>query len=567
MNNVVFLIFRRMRQPLLTLVIAYAIAALGLVLIPGQDANGELWHMSFFHAFYFVSFMATTIGFGEIPHEFTDAQRMWVLFSIYGTVIVWFYAIGTLLRLVQDRGFQQALTELGFSRKVKRLREPFFLVCGYGATGRALVHALTDRDWRVVVIDIDPERVSMLQLENLRQYVPALHGDAASPTHLLKAGLSHRHCQAVVAITNVNEVNLKVAITSKLLHKEVKVICRVDSHDVEANMRSFGTDSVIDPFDTFANHLATALQAPGLYLLQDWLTSMYHQKLTDPVYPPKKGRWIICGYGRFGKAIYQRLKGEGVELVVIEEKPEFTGIPSAGVVVGRGTEATTLEDAGIEGAKGLVAGTDDDSNNLSIIMTALVLNSELFVVARQNEEENEAIFKEVNTQMVMHPSTIIANKIRVQLATPMLYEFTGLAMLESDAWACELVSRVSALVNEHVPVIWEIIIDNSQANAVTTLLKQGGVVTLGDILRDPRQRENKLPCIPLLLLHAGGRIMVPELDRHLKSGDRILFCGRQTGRRSMEWPLQNQHVLHYVLTGKTQPRSWLWRKFSADGKH
>ena len=120
MENIVFLIFRRMRQPLLTLLVVYAVAILGLVLIPGQDADGNLWHMSIFHAFYFVSFMATTIGFGEIPYAFSDAQRLWVTCSLYATVIAWIYAIGTILALVQDRTFQEAIAETRFTRHIRK---------------------------------------------------------------------------------------------------------------------------------------------------------------------------------------------------------------------------------------------------------------------------------------------------------------------------------------------------------------------------------------------------------------------------------------------------------------
>ncbi|MES9886808.1 MAG: NAD-binding protein, partial [Candidatus Sedimenticola sp. 6PFRAG1] len=286
MNNIIFIVMRRMRRPVLTLVLTYSIAVLGLVLIPGQDPQGNTWYMDFFHAFYFVSFMATTIGFGEIPYEFTDAQRMWVTFSLYATVVVWIYAIGTLLALVQDKSFQQAMKERRFSRRIRNLCEPFFLVCGYGETGSALVRALTERDQQVVVIDINQDRISELRLENLRQYVPALHGDARRPIHLLEAGLEHPLCEGVVALTNFNEANLKIALTSKLLHPDIKVICRADSHDVEANMSSFGTNYIIDPYDTFGNHLATAMQAPGLYLLHEWLTGIREQELSDPIYPP-----------------------------------------------------------------------------------------------------------------------------------------------------------------------------------------------------------------------------------------------------------------------------------------
>ena len=87
MNYVAYLVLRRLRAPLITLIVIYSLSILGYVLIPGVDPNGEPYRMNFFHAFYFVSFMGSTIGFGELPHEFTSAQRFWTLFCIYATVV------------------------------------------------------------------------------------------------------------------------------------------------------------------------------------------------------------------------------------------------------------------------------------------------------------------------------------------------------------------------------------------------------------------------------------------------------------------------------------------------
>ena len=559
MNNVVFLIFRRMRRPLISLVLVYAVAILGLVLIPGRDAQGHPWHMDFFHAFYFVSFMATTIGFGELPYEFTDGQRMWVIVSIYITVVVWIYAIGNVLTLLQDATFRQAMTEQRFSRRIKAMREEFYLVCGYGETGSALVNTLTERNQHAVVVDIDEERVSLLGVENLRQFVPGLCGDAARPIHLLEAGLKHPLCAGVVALTNQNEVNLKIAITSKLLHPEVRVICRADSHDIEANMASFGTDYIIDPFDTFARHLATALQSPGLYLLHDWLTSLSHSELTEPVYPPAQGLWVLCGYGRFGKAVLKRLRAEGLEVVVIEADPALTGISPDDCVVGVGTEPETLQQAQIERAAGLVAGTDNDANNLSIIMTARQLNAGLFVVARQNLMDNQSIFEAVQANMVMHPSSIIANKIQVLLATPMLFEFISLAQYQDEGWACELVSRIAAITSTTTPEIWEVSIEEEQALAVSRCLAEGQPVRLHHLLADPRERENRLPSIALMIESNNARQILPAAETVLHIGDRLLFCGHYAARSKMEWTLQNQHALAYIMTGGSRPQGKVWR--------
>ncbi len=559
MENIVFVVFRRMRAPLLTLIVTYAVAMLGLVLIPGRDAAGHVWRMDLFHAFYFFSYTATTIGFGELPYELTDAQRLWVTFTIYLTVIVWVYSIGTLIALLQDPAFRQFVSERRFVRRVRRLAERFYLVCGYGETGSALVKALTDRDQLAVVVEINPERVSHLRLEGLRQYVPALCGDAGSPQHLLAAGLQHPRCAGVAALTNFNEVNLKIAIASKLLRPRLPVICRADSRDVEANLASFGTDHIVDPFDTFASRFAVAVRTPGLSLLHRWLTGRRGEALPEPSFPPRQGLWILCGYGRFGKAVLTRMDELGLEVVVVEAAPEHTGTPSGGCVVGRGTEADTLREAGIERAVGLIAGTSDDANNLSIVMTALALKPGLFVVLRQNLQESQPIVEAVKAAMVMHPATIIADKIRVLLATPLLNELEQIASYQPDSWACELLSRITAVVASRVPAVWEVLVDRDGAYAVAHALAGGQRVLLYHVLSDPLERERALAAIALLLLRPGERIVLPEPDTVLRPGDRLLLCGRHQVRDRMEWTLQNRGSLAYILTGEHRPAGHLWR--------
>lgn len=586
MNSFIFLIFRRMRRPLLTLLVVYSVAVLGLVLIPGRDADGNVWHMSFFHAFYFVSYMGTTIGFGEIPHEFVDAQRFWIIFCIYATVISWIYAIGTVLALVQDKTFQGALAQMRFMAKVRRFNEPFFLIAGYGQTGHELVRSLTRREQHAVVVDSNERRVNNIKLENLPVSVPALTADARRPNVLASAGLTNPKCAGVVALTDNNKANLKIAITSKLLNRDIKVICRADSHDIEANMASFGTDYIIDPFDTFALHLVTAIEAPGLYLLHEWLTGAAHSELVEPVYPPTEGIWIVCGYGRFGKAVYRRLKKAGLQIVVVEAAPHRTGEPEGGVILGRGTEADTLQEAGIDKAVGLVAGTDDDANNLSIIMTARDINPDLFVVARQNHRDNQPLFDQVacltghrvesseegetkvevkeRVDIVMHPGSVIANQIRMLLATPMLYEFTQLAKSQDEDWACELISRVIALVSREVPDIWQSTIDETEATAVLQWLQRpDGVVCIGDLMRDPSDRDLSMPAIALMHMHNGGRTILPEADTRLDEGDRILWCGRYSVHQHMRWILQNQHLLAYAVTGEVHPQGYVWKRLAA----
>lgn len=549
---------RRMRTPLLALIGSYAVAIAGLVLLPGQDAAGNPAAMGFFHAFYVVAYTGTTIGFGELPNPFTDSQRLWMSLCIFFTVGVWLYAAGALIALLQDSAFQRALAEGRFRRRVQRLGEPFYLVCGYGQTGGALVRALTDRHQHAVVVDCDPERISILTLENHREYVPALCGDARRPTNLEAAGLGHPLCQGVVALTNVNETNLKIAIAAKLLHPQIQVVCRADCQDVEANMASFGTDYIYDPFETFALSMGMAIESPCLSLLVDWLAGLSGESLGEPLYPPGKGRWVICGYGRFGKAMYRHLKGKGLPLTVIEAEPHRTGMPKEGVVQGRGTEAATLEEAEIRAAVGLVAGTDDDANNLSILMTARALNAELFLVARENRSDNHELFARAGAHVVMHPSTIVAHRIRVRLTLPLLSELLIYARHYDNAWACELISRIAALVNESPPHVWQVEAAEQDAPAFGEASTSGIPVTLEALLRDPRRRDRNLPAIALLLMHQGQYRVLPEARTELREGDQVLFCGREEAHHLMARSLQELHHLRYVVTGDAAPEAWVW---------
>lgn len=553
---------RRLRTPLLALIGGYAVAIAGLALIPGQDPQGNPAPFGFFHAFYVVVITGSTIGFGEVPVPFTDAQRLWVSLCIFLTVGVWIYALGTFIALLQDSAFQRALAWGRFRRRVRRLREPFFLVCGYGQTGGVLVRALTDRHQRAVVIDIDPERISLLALESHREYVPALCGDARRPANLEAAGLKHPQCQGVVALTNVNEANLKVAITAKLLHPEIQVICRADSHDVEANMASFGTDHVYDPFDTFALNMAIAIESACLSLLVDWLAGIRGEPLREPVYPPGKGRWVICGYGRFGKAMYRHLKEQGLQLTVIEAQPQRTGMPAEGVVQGRGTEAVTLEAAQIERAVGLVAGTDDDANNLSILMTARALNPRLFVVARENHRDNHELFERAGAHVIMHPSAVVAHRIRVRLTLPLLSELLTYARYYDNAWACELVSRVAALTQDRAPHVWQIEVSERQAPALLEAERRGSPVTLEALARDPRDRDRNLAIIALLMEHQDQRHVLPEPGTRLRKGDQVLYCGTEEARRLLDRSLQDLYSLRYLTRGEEAPEGWLWRRLA-----
>ncbi|HWU82804.1 MAG TPA: NAD(P)-binding protein, partial [Methylophilaceae bacterium] len=383
MNNILFLILRRMRAPLITVIVTYTIAVVGLTLMPGHDPDGNPWQMSLFEAFYVISYTATTIGFGEVPYPYSSDQRLWMAFSIYLTVIPWFYAIGKIISLVQDPGLRQAFITSAFAREVCNLQEPFYIICGYGETGSLLARALDSRGMRVVVVELLQDRINELELEDYGFDMPGLCADAKLPDTLLKAGVLHPMCGGVAALTDDDHANLAISVAVKLINPKLNVLARAENNDTAANMASFGTDHIINPYTLFGDHLAMEIHALGSYLLHEWLTGVPGDSLSSPACPPV-GKWVVCGFGRFGKSVVENLQREGMSTIIIEAEPEMTQCPR-GTIIGSGMEAKTLYEAGIEGAVGIVAGTDNDINNLSIVMTAREINPNLFVVIRKNK--------------------------------------------------------------------------------------------------------------------------------------------------------------------------------------
>ncbi len=559
----IFLLLRRLRAPLITLVLVFAVSVLGLTLVPGQDADGEPVRTSFFDAFYFMSYTATTIGFGELPHAFTDAQRLWVVICIYLTVVAWAYAIGSLLSLLQDRAFRSALALQHFQRKVARLREPFLIVAGYGQTGELLVRAFDELGRRLVVLDIDQDRIDALDLASYHGDVPGLAADVRSPAPLQLAGLRHPQCEGVVALTDDDEANLAVAMTVALLRPELPVVARTISAPVAQRMRAFGTPTVVNPFDRFGEHLLMAVRSPASYRLLTWLQAGPGAELPPERRAPAPGRWIVCGYGRFGRALTKDLRAAGQQVTVVEQSDSSLDAQREGlpVVVGDGTEAGVLERAEPEVAVGLVAGTDNDTTNLSLVAAARRRNPDLFRIARQNSPADALLFSAMGLDAVLVPPELVAHETYAHLSTPMLWRFLQEMPAEGDAWAERVLELLVDRCGEDLPPLWKVRLTDREAPALQPWLRRGGV-RLGELLRHPDDRDSQLEVVVLLALSGDDSVLLPGPDHVLRPGDQLLLAGRAATQRSLGMTLIVDAIAEYALTGVRRPESWVWRALS-----
>jgi voltage-gated potassium channel len=549
----IFLVLRRMRIPIIVLIVIFAVSTMGLTLIPGQDADGNPHRLSIFQAFYFMSYTASTIGYGELPYPFTPAQRLWVTATIFMSVIGWAYAVGSLLSLMQDRAFRAALARRHFVNKVRHLGEPFLVLVGYGNAARQLARSLDEMGRRFVVVDADEDRVAGVELDSYHADSPALVGNARDTEVMALAGAAHPRCEGVVALTGNDDTNLDVAMTVGLLRPGLPVIARTSSREIADRMELFGAWEVVNPLDRFGDHLRILLRSPAAYQLMVWLTSAPGSPLPRRHAALPQGRWVVSGDGRFGKELTRDLRAEDVEVTLVGGgHPDSTS---------DSVQAGELDPEHLQGAAAFVAATESDMTNLWLLRTAQQMNPDLFLVALQNRASNASLYEAAGVDFGMLPSELIVHEVLARLANPELMHFLPRVPHKGQAWAATMVDRLVGACGEHTPDLWRLELNTDEGPGLRQWLVDGGL-TLGDLVRDPHDRDLSLDVVPLVHVRGEVSTIAPGVEQDLELGDVLLLAAGARARRALSTTLTHPSTAAYVVDGRVVPSSWVWRKLT-----
>jgi len=556
-NNALWIILQRLRTPLLVIIITYAIAILGMVLIPGLDDKGEVYHLTFFDAFYFISYTASTIGFGETPYEFTYNQRFWVLICIYLTVIGWFYAIGTLVSVLSDKTLKFEIMKGRFKKRVKKLNSNFIIILGYNHVNSQIIPKLLNYDLEVVLVDINEDKVNGFLLEDFSHSIPVMVGDAMLTETLKDAGIHHKNCIAVVSHFYKEDKNLRIAILTKFLNPNIKVITKATKSDTMTSLLDTDIAKVENPFEIFAKRLDIALTAPHILILENWIYKNYD--LThDATFLPQ-GKYIICGYGRLGKVIKEKLDFYGITYVIIDESviPSNKVIGNGSFIYANADDKDVLIEAGIEEASVLIAGTQNDIDNISIILTAQKLNPDLYIIARENTMKEVSIFEAANIDWLFMIEKILINKTSLQLANPLKHIFLKLIIDKDEVWGNALVNLLKTQFGNN-PKLMNLTITKEKTYALYNQIEAGESINIDILLKSLRDWKSYHKAIPLLIKRKEHEILLPN-NEILELGDQILFACDEESREEIEYIASNMYDLHYILTGE-EKQNWLLKK-------
>ncbi len=543
-NNSLWLILQKLRVPFIVLITAYTIAILGLVMLDGTTSDGKPYHMSIFDAFYFITYTATTIGFGETPYTFTYSQRIWVSMIIYLTVIGWFYSVGSIISLLQDKVLIREIEKARFKKQIINMRENFFIILGYNATTKKIIEKSLKKGFRVVVIEKNEDRVSELHMESYSPIVPVLQADIHDPIALEISRIKSKYCKGLVSLFEDDSLNFRIAVTCKIINPKVPLAIKSTTETLTDNLIDLGVEIIENPFEIISNQIHLSLNSPSIYQIEKWIYNI--DILHKEQFKLPRGLYVVCGYGRMGREIYKVLEENNIEAKFIEvNKEKVTNSNLKGVTLASSYDLDVLKSLGIEKASVFIAGTKDDTMNLSLLSTAKKINKEIVTIARENELENYSIFKYSDIDFIFMPSRILVHKTINALVNPMSDKFLHLMKSQSEELGAKLVEELLSRIGDN-PEVFELYIESEQANAIKDSIINNKTIYLGNLSlrRDDRMIKNSVK--PLLLQRGKKFFLLPDETMTIKISDRILFAATLEAIEDIEYIAQNMYELKYV---------------------
>ena len=541
-TDVIFLLMRRMRAPFIVVITTFSICTTGLMLMPGVDAQGNPYRLTVFDAFYQMTITLTTVGYSEVPHAFSYPQRMWLSMSIYLVVISWAYAIGVFFTLINDTAFQEAIAAQRFRRQVRRMVEPFVIVAGYGQAGRVVGAELDERGHRFVVVDKQEARVTAVVSEQLSFDVPAVEGDCSTPAILGMAGLAHRDCEGVLALTNDDAANLAVVMTVALLRPEVPVLARCSDHRIQARIEHFSPAAVINPGDRFGDYLTLSIHRPVNHQLLRWLMDNEEEQLPPLRQGLADGRWAVCADPEFGRDVVRDLAGSGLSVDLIDPAD---GEPDVSAVVG------------------FIAGTRDDTTNIAMAEQARLANPDVYLVVRQQTNAKEALLDALEIDSVYIATDLIAREVLARVLTPVFWSFVDHAFGRDEQWAAEVRDHLQQRCGRRTPEREVFVLSAQRAPAIAEWLRRGKPLTLTDLMRRPDDRDAVLPVAALVLLRDGEPRFMPDPATTLALDDQVLLVGKSDGLSQVHEICHYPTTVEYLATGRDVPLTWVWSRLTA----
>ena len=155
-----------------------------------------------------------------------------------------------------------------------------------------------------------------------------------------------------------------------------------------------------------------------------------------------RGHYVVCAFGRVGRAAVEELVAQGADVVVVEVDESLEpALLDAGVpyVLADPTKDDVLEQAGLSRATALLCAVDSDAVNVYITLLARARNPQLFIIGRASSAESVDALHRAGCDRVISPYRLSGTRMAAQALRPALLEFVDMVSVAPDLRVEELV--------------------------------------------------------------------------------------------------------------------------------
>ncbi|MGQ0743619.1 MAG: potassium channel family protein [Acidimicrobiales bacterium] len=205
-----------------------------------------------------------------------------------------------------------------------------------------------------------------------------------------------------------------------------------------------------------------------------------------------RDHYVICAYGRVGRAAAAELMAQGAKVVVVESKSELEPLLAEAnlpYLMADSTQEAVLSEAGIARAKGLICAVDSDAVNVYITLSARALNPDLFIIARASSPESVDKLQRAGSNRVVSPYVVSGSRMASLALQPAVLEFADMVSVAQGLRVEEVaVDPNSLMVGRTVRQICEphpgvmMLAVKKPAGGLTVPPRGETVVAAGDLL-------------------------------------------------------------------------------------
>ena len=197
----------------------------------------------------------------------------------------------------------------------------------------------------------------------------------------------------------------------------------------------------------------------------------------------------------------------------------------------------------------IIAATNDDTVNLSILSSAKKLNPKIMTISRENDLGHFSMFESSKIDHVFVPANILIHKTTNALINPLADKFIQLMIHQNETWAVSLVKDLIEVIDEN-PIMFEMEIDKTHAPEIYEHLIQKDDLTMAIFRTSLRNRELTNNVVPLLLVRDEKEILRPSWHEKIQIDDKILVACDEYARNDIEYIIQNMYEFHYAYSGE-----------------